>query len=146
VRDESTIRQKFKQVCYRHLKKLLKDNFRKQPHTCKFNKMVPVGGDPSRQVGFCNHPDVKGRPICDMRVEGCPENARECPLWEARQEKARIKGAFYDLVNSKARGPVASEYPDIAALLWVLDSPDVTEDCNEVDNAIDQIPDEELWQ
>ena len=144
MRDESTIRQKFKQVCYRHLKRLLKDNFRRQPHTCKHNKMTPVGGDHTRQVGFCNHPEVKNRPLCDVRVDGCSELARDCPLWDARQDKSKIKKVFYDLVNSKYRGPVASEYPDVAALLWVLDSPDVTKECDELDLAIDQ--DEEIWQ
>lgn len=143
MRDEATIRQKFKQVCFRHLKKLLKDNFRRQPPTCLYNKMVPVGGDHTRQVGFCSHPEVKNRPICDVRVEGCAEAARECPRWKARQDKERIKKVFYDLINSKERGKVAAEYPDVAALLWVMDEPDVSEECQELDIAIDQ--DEELW-
>lgn len=146
MRDEAAIRQKFKQVCFRHLKKLLRANFRKQPHTCKFNRMVPVGGDPSHQIGTCGHPEANGRPICDIRVDGCAAIAKDCSRWVARQEKDRIKRAFYDMVESRDRGLVASEYPDVAALLWVMDDPDLSEDFSELDVAIDQIPDEEFWQ
>jgi len=146
VRDDTAIRRKFNQVCFRHLKKLLRANFRRQPHTCQFNRMVSVGGDPSHQVGVCSHSEVEGKPLCDIRVEGCADNARDCPLWVARQDKTRIKKAFYDLVESKDRGRIASEYPDVAALLWVMDDPDLSQDFNEIDLAIDQIPDEEFWQ
>lgn len=145
MRDESAIRHKFKQVCFRHLKKILRANFRKQPHTCKFNRMTPVGGDPTHQVGYCNHPDAVGKVLCDTRVDGCLESAQVCRRWIARQEKERIKRAFYDLVESKDRGRIASEYPDIAALLWVMDEVDLSKDFSEIDTELDQIPDEEFW-
>lgn len=144
MRDEKTIRHKFKQVCFRHLKKLLRANFRKKPHTCKFNRMVAVGGNPSNQVGVCYHAEGSDRTICDSRVNGSDEHAAECLRWAARMEKAHIKSEFYKLIQSD-RGIVASEYPDIAALLWVMDTPDVSEDCREIDIAIDEIPDEEFW-
>lgn len=145
MRDESAIRRKFKQVCFRHLKKLLRANFRKQPHTCQHNKMTPVGGSPSNQVGVCKHPEANALPLCDLRVAGCEDYARECPRWVARSEKEGIRKAFYDLINSKDRGRIVSEYPDVGALLWVMDDPDLSEDVQEIESAISQIPDEEFW-
>jgi hypothetical protein len=48
--------------------------------------------------------------------------AKECPLWEPLQTKEALKAEFTKLMQADDRGLIASQYPDIAALLWVLDS------------------------
>jgi len=125
MRTQGQVKQQLRQVIYRHLQKKLRALFKKKPITCGHNRKVPlVDGGHVRLCGFL-HPNL-GIPRhvpCDDRISGCTEMARECPMWGPRQPKADVKAQYHALIQSSDRGRIAAEYPDIAALMWVLDDP-----------------------
>lgn len=125
MRLENRVRKQLNQVLYRHLQKILRANFKCRPHTCKYNRLTQVG---EMEVGVCDHPDAECSPIgtvlCDARTDDGVQQAKECPFWEAVSTKDEIKDAFSDLIHSGDRGRIAIEYPDVAALMWVLDDGD----------------------
>lgn len=133
VRTEGQIRQQLKQVLYRHLQRLLRNNFKKTPESCCFNRREPLG-DTGQKVGVCrwnrteNKEDLKVSPrgkLCDSRVFGCSAVALMCPWWGSLQSKDAIKAEFRALLASDDRGRIAASYPDVAALMWVLDGVDI---------------------
>jgi hypothetical protein len=65
--------------------------------------------------------------------------ARECTLFSPLLTKDAVKAEFYAVIQSGDRGVIASQFPDIAALLWVLDveAPTVAE----IENYADPIDD-----
>lgn len=142
MRTEGQIKQKLKQVMFRHLQKLLRTKvFRKRPDACKHNQLSSASGP---KVWLCHSrdPDVNHR-ICDTRFEDCLKFALICPCWEPKRSKEGVQADFRLLMESGDRGIIASEYPDIAALLWVLgeDVPDVL---REVVEDVLSLPDDEL--
>lgn len=142
MRTEGQIKQKLKQVMFRHLQKLLRAKvFRKRPDTCKHNQLSSANG-PKVWLCYSRDPNVNYR-ICDTRFEDCLKFALVCPCWETKLSKARVQEDFQILMESGDRGVIASEFPDIAALLWVLgeDVPDVI---NEVVEDVLMLPDDEL--
>lgn len=121
MRPRSQVRQQLRQVTFRHLQKQLRDNFKQKPSTCKHNREILLNDG---SVRVCGHLNPEGHPrhvVCDARVAGCKEMARSCPLWAPLKTKEEIKETFGLLLQSD-RGEIAAKYPDIAALLWVLDS------------------------
>lgn len=138
MRSQTQIRQQLKQVTFRHLKKQLRELFKQRPDTCLHNREVLL--DEDSHVNLCGVLDGHGRPRdvpCDSRIPGCDSMARECPLWDPLRTKAEVKAEFHDLVQSGDRGLIASEYPDIAALMWVLDDPTDTPSVEEVEEGLD---------
>jgi len=120
MKTEGEIRQKLKQVIFRHLKARLRSNFKPSPGSCIHNVLVSLrnGGE----VGVCHYTDPSGIPrgvVCDEQVdEGV--RAQECPLWVPSRTKSEVREDFQELLGSSDRGKIAAEYPDIAALIWVL--------------------------
>jgi hypothetical protein len=129
VKSEGEVRQKLKQVLFRHQKSLLKANFKKRPETCAHNALVEL--DKDSDIGLCmfQYPkavEPRGLP-CDERIGGV-EQARKCELWEPIQSKDEIKAEFQVLFEDTAElAPIAAEYPDAAALLWVLGNGEMDE-------------------
>jgi len=128
------VRQKLKQVMFRHLKKRLKALYKRKPSTCLFNE--PVELSDSVSVCLCHFreaPEVRPRLVlCDERDRACLRYAREdCPWWEPCKSKDAVKDEFHELMQSD-RGVIAAEYPDIAALLWVMGGTNLEEDIAEV--------------
>jgi len=124
MRTEGQVKQQLKQVAFRHLQRRLRENFRRRPESCCHNCPMLLDGETSVRV--CGLLTSEGKPRnipCDSRLPGGPELARDCSLWEPLQSKDDIKRAFADLLRSEDRGFIAAQYPDIAALLWVLDTP-----------------------
>lgn len=141
MRKRAQVKQQLKQVTYRHLQKLLRDNFKQRPDTCCFNREVILDEDSRSSVFLCSVTSPSGQPrnvVCDSRVGGCAEMARECPLWAPLKTKQLVKDQFNEVIQSGNRGLIASEYPDIAALLWVLDDPegDAVPSEEEIDKAL----------
>jgi len=64
--------------------------------------------------------------------------ARSCPFWEPLKTKAEVKEEFHALIQSGDRGLIASEFPDLAALMWVLDDPNEVPSVREVEEAIQE--------
>lgn len=123
MRTQAQIRQQLKQVTFRHQKKRLRTLFKQRPDTCCHNREVELDAD--SHVYLCGFTSSAGEPRnvpCDARIPGCSEMARECPLWEPMQTKSEVKQEFQELMATD-RGVIASKYPDIAALMWVLDEP-----------------------
>jgi hypothetical protein len=144
MRSQGQIRHQLKQVIYRHLQKRLRANFKKRPDTCCYNREVEL--DDTSSVFLCGVTSAAGNPRnvpCDARIPGCLDMARDCPLWEPIKSKAEVKAEFHEIIQSGDRGIIASEFPDIAALLWVLDDPDDVPTRAEVEAAVEAAAGEE---
>ncbi len=136
VRSFSQVRQQLKQVMFRHLQKELKDNFKETPETCFYNHQTTINGSVER-IGVCRFDtsilkdndgiqSPRGK-VCDNRVAGCALQARTCRCWYPTRTKDEIKNEFRKLMASD-RGVIAARYPDVAALMWVIDGVDFTEE------------------
>lgn len=126
MRTEKQTRKQLSQVLYRHLQRRLRSNFKHRPHTCSHNRTSPVG---KFEVGVCGHPRAQDREeipvapfLCDSRCPVEVHQAKECPWWEPLATKKTVKDEFQALIESGDRGHIAAEYPDVAALMWVLDA------------------------
>jgi len=115
MRSEGQVKHQLQQVLYRHLQKRLRANFKLRPGTCLYNQ--PVLGSSGFSVDVCHYQETAGT-VCDVRID--PMRAKACPHWEPHQGKEAIRAEFRDLIESGERGRIAVEYPDVAALLWVL--------------------------
>lgn len=153
MRSQGKIQQQLKQVIYRHLQRRLRINFKQRPHTCLHNRQVILSED--SHVSLCGFLSSTGEPRhvpCDIRIPGCEEMARSCPLWEPLKSKEEVKSEFYALLHSGDRGLIAAEYPDIAALMWVLDDTTEVPSVQEIEDALvsgegsDPEPVKTLWQ
>ena len=130
MRTEGQIRYQLKQVTFRHLQRRLRENFRKRPESCAHNQEVVLDEKTGATVGLCGILSPEGVPRnvpCDSRLAGCSEMARDCPLWAPLQTRDEVKTEFHKILQSGDRGVIAASYPDIAALLWVLDTDPPTE-------------------
>jgi hypothetical protein len=133
IRSPGQVRQQLKQVLFRHLQRELRENFRGIPESCYHNHFTSIGGSPER-IGICRFegplrdgcPTPRGK-VCDTRVAGCTLQARGCKYLSAIRTKEEVKSDFRALLTSD-RGSIAARYPDVAALMWVLDGEDFTEE------------------
>lgn len=141
LRTPGQIRQQLKQVLFRHLQKLLRANFRQAPSSCVFNRRESLG-DTGEKVGVCRwegtREEQKSSPrgkVCDSRIFGCTAMASTCRWWQPLRTKDEIKFEFRTLVSSDDRGRIAASYPDVAALMWVLDGVgyDITQDLQDAE-------------
>jgi hypothetical protein len=125
VKTEGQVRQQFKQVAFRHRKKLVRRAISRLPSNCRHNRELDIGGVPP--VGFCSllieDADTFQGVLCDGRHD--PELVKTCPSFKPGATAEEIKEGFRSLVENPERGVLALEYPDLAALLWVLDDDDV---------------------
>lgn len=120
MRSEGQIRHQLRQVTFRHLQKRLRENFRQRPDNCTFNMGYMTNGKIHGVCGFQEDGEPRMVP-CDSRFPGCADMARKCPLWQPLRTKEDIKQEFLLLLQGD-RGLLAAQYPDIAALMWVLNS------------------------
>lgn len=111
MKTEGKVKRKFKQAKFRHLKKLLQTNFKQTSDGCKFNRKVRGDG---RFIGVCS---VQDEIVCDCLV---PEVARQCDIFEPLRSKDEITQEF-EASFERDIGEIAQDYPDLAALMWVLD-------------------------
>ena len=132
IRSPSQIRHQLKQVLFRYLQRELRDNFKESPEACYHNHLTPIAGSVEK-IGVCRYEGIvkEGTPrgkACDSRIGGCINMARACRFREPIRTKLEIREAFRTLMDSHDRGKIAAVYPDVAALMWVLDGVDVTEE------------------
>jgi len=131
------IRQQYKQVKYRARKKFVEHSLKQKPSRCCFIARVSVKDD--RQVGLCLYSEVSGdenweQEICDTSVaKTCP---KFCPLTSPEVVKERFARllSLAETGNAKALGALALHYPDVAALLWVLEPWKEEEKADVIDN------------
>jgi hypothetical protein len=127
MKKHGAIKHKLKQVRFRLLQKAIRNGLSKKPSNCSHSGQVK--GNANDPLFFVCLLDSK-KPkewdgvICDPSV---PNN---CPFFSPFQTEEEIKESFereFDtLIEEGDMGKIASKYPDVAALLWVL-----TEDIDE---------------
>ena len=117
MKNPNEIKQKLKQVQFRHAKKEIEQLLAIEPMNCAHNRKLDLSN--LGQIGFCaaDSCPLKGKP-CDIRIgtpaTGCGHYA---PLHSAGDARDQAKQFF-----ATARpGDIARLYPDVAALLWALD-------------------------
>lgn len=128
MRTESQIRQKLKQVIFRHRKKFIESRLKQLPSNCKHNSLVQLR-TPSqgRHVFRCctlKNEDVDQTDmVCDRALGGVSQ-AKRCPYFENRHTAEKLKAEFAKKLgldgSPVSLGDLAREYPDIVALNWVL--------------------------
>jgi len=120
MKSEGAVRQKLKQVRFRHAKRVLENSLAVAPHNCAHNAFVEVPG--VGDVGFCTLPSTS--PVLCDATRGCDLSA-SCGKYAPLHTKDTVKGQ----VEADLDAPipeVAAKYPDAAALMWVLtDEPPV---------------------
>lgn len=127
MRTEGAVQYKLKQVCYRHRKRLIEKNLRPLPSNCKFNgepvypEEVPEAKRSSlARICFYEGEVEWGGTVCDGEFGGSLL-AKRCPCFQAKQTSEEVKENFAKFLRTADIGDIAIEYPDIAALWWVLE-------------------------
>jgi hypothetical protein len=118
MKTEGSIKHKLKQVKYRIVQKAIRTSLSKKPCNCKHSGLVRgASGDDLFYVCLLDSdkPKLWEGTICDQSV---PPN---CPFFKVEKTKEEVEQEIEDLLQSGDMGKIASMYPDIAALLWVLD-------------------------
>ena len=124
MRSRKEIQKKLAQVRFRHLKKLTRTGLSRRPCNCVYNVTLGDGSKPKEPaIGVCTYKVLEGRSpdgICDEKFGG---NARagNCPVFEANRVAAEIKEEFDTFLSEASFGEIAYHFPDMAALLWVLE-------------------------
>ena len=145
VRTPGEVRQKLKQVMYRHLQKEIRESFNRSPEACRYNQPMNLQG--LGPVHLCYYKD-DGKPrrmLCDSRMYAGVRQAQNCPLWQPYRTKEAVKAEFKAIMASNDRKAIGERYPGIAALMWVLDGegqswvPDPQE-LDEVIQAVEVVP------
>ena len=121
MKTKGAVRHKLKQVRHRLLQKAVRNNLSKKPCNCSHSGLVRgSASEPLFHVCLLdsNVPKEWEGTICD------PSVPNTCPFFRAEKTKESIETAFNkefeDLISKNDIGEVASKYPDVAALLWVL--------------------------
>ena len=115
------IRHKLKQVRHRLLQKSVRNELSKKPCNCKHSGLVR--GNSSEPLFYVclldsENPREWEGTICD------PSVPNTCPFFKTHHTKEEVEERFnreFDsLLEESDMGKIASKYPDVAALLWVI--------------------------
>jgi hypothetical protein len=135
MKSEGKIKHKLKQVKHRITQKEMRKATSKKPCNCKHSGVVRgSASEPLFHVCLMDSdkPDEWEGMICDASVPNT------CPFFQPRKSKGEVQAEVDELLNSGDMGIIASKYPDIAALLWVLAGVDInSEERNEDDEPSD---------
>jgi hypothetical protein len=128
MKSQSQIKQQLKQAIYRHRKRYIKSGLSRVPENCKHHGEVrlPVVQGGASKMGVCQYVDENGQRtdlVCD---EGwCSHNpAHKCPNFSVKNDPETLKSDFAEqfvLDDPEQIGRLARIYPDVVALMWVLD-------------------------
>ena len=109
-----------KQVVFRHLKQRLEGGLSPLPPNCAHNGLVSLRDS---KIGVCllgsDSPHSWEGKTCDMNMGGA-QQARQCPYFQCKNTSDSIRGEMRDLLSGPVH-KIAAVYPDVAALMWVLD-------------------------
>lgn len=130
MKSAGAIKHKLNQVRFRYLKKRIEAELRQVPENCRYNSVLPrPGAGQTVPPAVCLHgassPETWTASYCDRQVDG-GMRARECSAFCAKRTKDEIKEEFRQELERLAIHEVAFHYPDMAALIWVLDADDVS--------------------
>ena len=116
------VKQKLKQVAFRHRKRFIAAGLTREPQNCKWNEALEnPQGPPVRLCVYGQGTPEWNKVVCDPSFGGCTQ-AEECSLFECRRTAEELKDEFESFAGMKTveMGRLSREYPDLAALLWVL--------------------------
>lgn len=119
--------QKIKQVRFRYLKKFLEKCLSQTSTNCVYNRASSFDVGATSSVCVCGYGieqnGWKAQP-CDKRLN--PELAENCSKFQLLNTKEELKEEFNVSLDALPLPAIASKFPDLAALLWVL-SEDIEE-------------------
>ena len=121
------IQHKIKQVRFRYLKKFLEKCLSKTSTNCVYNRPSSFSENGVDNVCLCGFEMEERKWVgtpCDKRLD---KRAKDCTKFEFLHTKEELKDEFQTTLDSLPIGAIASQFPDLAALLWVLDE-DMEED------------------
>ena len=119
MKYDGQIRHKISQVRFRHLKRELRTGLSRRPCNCVHNGVMVA---PTLKVHLCVLVNPSGEnEVCDERMGGLGKS-QGCPLFQCKHTQVGIRDEFVNFVTHATRAEIAGRYPDLAALLWVLDS------------------------
>lgn len=122
MKSAGAVRHKLMQVRFRHLKKRLEADLRQVSTNCRFNA-TGLGDGPALCLYGAADPESWVATACDEQFDG-GDRARRCSLFCPRRDKAQVKDDFGKEIDEMSLPEVAARYPDMAALIWVLDEGD----------------------
>lgn len=130
MKREGQVRHKLKQVIFRHRKKFVEKGLSRRPENCAHNGVVrlPLHTGNRAKIRVCRFVKETGdwnNRVCDSSMAG-DKQAVECPHFECKNTPESLKEEFSVKLglNGEAIEPgvLAQEYPDVIALMWVLDT------------------------
>lgn len=153
MKSAGAVKHKLNQVRFRHQKKRIEAELRRVPGNCLYNATVPaptlpsgfkVAGENGQMLdvgvpvpvadpnpvglGICLHgagdPTTWKPTFCDENIDG-GARAKKCDLFCPRKSKEQVKEEFARELEGMTFAEVAYRYPDMAALVWVLDEDDL---------------------
>ena len=129
MKTDGQIKQKIKQVVYRHRKAFVRHGLARHPENCVYNERVTLPVHMSNRAtlhvcGYCSEEGVPNNVVCDASMGG-DRQAADCPFFEASKTAKALKEEFNENLGIDGGAPreigyIAKEYPDVAALLWVI--------------------------
>jgi len=122
MKTEGQIKQKAKQVIFRHRKEYVRQGLARRPPNCLYNEEVtlPVHMANRATIHVCGYyPGAdRNNVVCDSTMGG-DRQAAECPYFRVRRSPEALKDEFHDRIG-RGIGYLAKAYPDVAALMWVM--------------------------
>lgn len=117
MKSAGQIFQKLKQARFRHIKKEVEGLLKQSSKNCVNHTLVDY---PNNPVGICKL-DFQ---VCDSRLR---DRADTCGNFSPAHSKEEVKQSLQDFFSRRSVHEIAVRFPDVAALLWVLEG-EVLED------------------
>jgi len=117
MKSEGKVKHKLKQVKFRTIKKEIRKARSKKPCNCTHSGEVK--GQASEKMFYvclleANKPKQWEGMICD------PSVPNTCPFFEPHKSEQEIENDVERILKSGDMVEIAANFPDLAALLWVL--------------------------
>ena len=125
MKSEGQIKQKLKQVVFRHRKNFIDARISRRPDNCRHQQRVhlPQHTGNRSALGVCFCDEIPDKRVCDSTMAG-DRQARECSFFDCKHVVEDLKESFKRKVGLDGSevnmGVLAKEYPDVAALMWAL--------------------------
>lgn len=132
MQSESAVRQKLKQVRFRYLKAEISEALQPTTNNCKHHLDVDGLGIGESLCGAGRDQEGWTPSLCRN------SRAKECPLFCPVRDKDQIKLDMKEMLKQPLP-KVAYNYPDMAALLWVLQDTNISD----TDTEEEEIPHQE---
>jgi hypothetical protein len=119
MKTEGQVRHKLQQVIYRHLQRAIRTAVSRRPENCIHNGKVQL---PRGELRFCQlYWDGDGSVSpCDESFNGLDQCAR-CQEFKRGRTKEKVREEFAAFLKNSDLAVIAAKYPDVTAMMWVLD-------------------------